>query len=541
MSEYEKYRPYWPETVIFWGAGTTEPLKMRLTNELGQTFQILAEAQSSVNEEPGVSSLDRAIQKAVPKASRQVQKELKVFLQLVDSDDKDGESDAERTLRISEKRAEHLRRLYDWRAVRKVIERCPRNHDRNFSLKDLYNLLDMHIRSRNGIEVEQQFITLDRLIAARRTVDMLTQLFHVIGFRELIKNELSVRVYEQYYGFARVLARLMLEEGADRAAEQGHGYDDRRFYLFSYAVISMNWDPLLLWLIFNAQKELNDTAEDQEKAGDQSRPIHLFTDLAHFMAIRQVDGRTPAAWFPMNETAVRQLNDPGNRAGRRVRIGKFYFPHGCHGFRECPKCGKLTFSLGDKWDIYSESLFPPQILPSLSPRKPRSFEEKKAIDEGIYDAVQCTHCGTITEAHHTPISMQTQFKDEQPSFIKEIQSDMKVAIEKARHIIFAGYSLPEDDFIYRSLLAARRKMDGDKVKCSVIGFDRQAEEGWMYGTELRDYCKMHSQSSLAGTCSRVADLFGEENVRGYGAGFPNVFLENGKADKEKVKEMLKVW
>lgn len=90
--------------------------------------------------------------------------------------------------------------------------------------------------------------------------------------------------------------------------------------------------------------------------------MKLFHDLAHFMAVRKIDGDNPSHWFPMNETAVQRLNDPEHVTSRRVRVGKFYFPHGCHGFRECPNCGKLTFYLGSKWKLDSPDLFPLKLL-----------------------------------------------------------------------------------------------------------------------------------------------------------------------------------
>ncbi|CAM3212806.1 hypothetical protein JOC27_000675 [Sporolactobacillus spathodeae] len=42
--------------------------------------------------------------------------------------------------------------------------------------------------------------------------------------------------------------------------------------------------------------------------------------------------------------------------------------------------------------------------------------------------------------------------------IEKIKNDMKVTIEKTKHIILAVYSMPDDDFIYRNVFAARRNM-----------------------------------------------------------------------------------
>lgn len=140
--------------------------------------------------------------------------------------------------------------------------------------------------------------------------------------------------------------------------------------------------------------------------------------MAHFMAVRQIEGDSPSPWFPMNETAVQRLNDPDHSTERRVRIGEFYFPHGCHGFRECPTCGKLTFYLGNEWNSASDSLFPPLPIKQLAyPNAARSTEEQAAFDKGVFD----THCGQLTEAYHSPIIMQTNFKGSHPSFMKEFQ------------------------------------------------------------------------------------------------------------------------
>lgn len=538
--ERSKYRPYWPETIIFWGAGATIPLGMKTTEGIGEALYQLSGLKHG--QEDDCVDLIATIRKSISDATAEVQHELEALLTIIDSGEKSAtkRKAAMHVLCINEDRAERLSTLYDWYAVKKVMERCPGVAANDaLELQDLYNLLDMHIKSQGGMEINGEFISSDRLIAARRTVDMLVQLFHTINYKKILRDKDKKEVYKKYYKFAQILADRMKKEGLERAGK--YSINTRDFYMFSYAVISMNWDPLLLWLIFNAHKEANHSSL-RPHIGTPPQPMKLFNDFAHFMAVRQVNGDNPGAWFPLNETVAQRLNDPDHVTGRRVRIGKFYFPHGSHGFRKCPKCGKLTFYLGNEWAYDSESLFPPQLLPSLSPRKPRSMEEQKAIDNGIYDAVQCTHCGEITEAHHTPLVAQTNFKGGNPSFIEEIQSDMRVAVEKAKHIIFAGYSLPKDDIIYRSMLAARRRMVGTQVKCSVIDYNEQASEKWLYRDELESFCNSHPGSDgFSGTVQRVADIFGFENVRGYGAGFPSVFLKNGQADEGKIEEMFKIW
>lgn len=520
MKQLKSFQPFWPETVIFWGAGATASLGIKTTEQLARVIFRLA----GIN---GKRQVQQRVKDEFPQADERVRAELAALLVLLGEDgDRD---EAMRTLRFSKKRVSELKRLYNWTVTREVMRRCPGVHNGHFSLQDCYNLIDLHIKSGQGFAVNGRFIQPEELIVARRTLNMLIGIVHALDYRALLRhrrNEIC-----QYFQFAYILGQLMQQEGKERA-RHNVPLTERQFYLFSYAVISMNWDPLLLWFLFNAHRELNHSysAVPIDRFGNR---LKLFHDLAHFMAVRRIDGKNPAPWFPFNETVVQRLNDPEYNPGRRVRVGKFYFPHGCYGFRECPNCGKLTVYLGDEWSVYSETLFPPMLLPSLSYGRPRSEEEMAAHREGIFDAIQCVHCGQMTESHHTAMIMQTQLKEQHPPFLEEIQRDMKVAIENAKHIILLGYSLPEDDFLYRTILSARKK-DGT-VKCSIVNFQRGLPDKWLDCGQWKTYKFDHSLNSL---CERVSNIFGKENVRLYGAGVPAVFLRHGRASVEKVKQLL---
>ncbi len=256
------------------------------------------------------------------------------------------------------------------------------------------------------------------------------------------------------------------------------------------------------------------------------------------MGVRVIEKGKTGAWYPMNETAVQRLNDPEHITGRRVRIGKFYFPHGSSAFRECPNCGKLTCFLGDSWGYDSETLFPPQIINNGGVDiNPRSMEEREARNNGVNDAVQCIHCGAITEAHHSAMIMQTNFKGGHPPYIEEIQRDMKVAIENAKHIILFGYSFPSDDFIYHSIFAARKRLD-DQLKCSIVGYGSGAPDKWLSGQELKQYVEQNESDGVAVVYKNVKPLFNEKNIRLYGKGIPEVFLFNNAVSKTRVDQLL---
>lgn len=83
--------------------------------------------------------------------------------------------------------------------------------------------------------------------------------------------------------------------------------------------------------------------------------------------------------------------------------------------------------------------------------------------------------------------IQSAFKGRNASFIEEIQRDMRIAFEKANHIIFMGYSLPSDDISYRSMLASRcqhKNGKEDKLEVSIVLDDAEADFKWYEDEEL---------------------------------------------------------
>ena len=156
--------------------------------------------------------------------------------------------------------------------------------------------------------------------------------------------------------------------------------------------------------------------------------------------------------------------------------------------------------------------------------------------KGEVDARECVHCDTLTYAHHTSTQMQSSLKERPPAFLEEIQRELRVIVKKAKHIVLMGYSLPEDDVNYRAFFAAHRSdaRQGD-VKCTVVGKE-DGYDGWFGPNELDE--KIELPRSAAVCAAR--DLFGPENVRFYGGGVPDVFLEGGTVQDRAIERLL-VW
>lgn len=552
MDNLQTYSPVWPETVIFWGAGASMPLGFQSTDNQAKVIGKLATKDKDIK--------DRVADVFDDESVRQVA-DLLILL-----GDECGRK--HRPLSTSEKeaaarqfpdlteenqalRTHELRSQYDWMTLRHLIRACPGHSVENgLKLQDLFNLIDMHMQSGHGFHVldgsKSQFVSPQELAPARNALVMLIQLMFFHDYHRLLCNKREV--LEQYVDFADILAKLMQEEGL-RFIREDFKLEDRNFYLFSYAVVSTNWDPLLLWLVFNAHRKVNEP-RIVPYIGAPAIPMKLFHDLGHFMGVRSIESGRPNVWYPLNESVAQRLNNTEHVASYRVRLGKFYFPHGCMGWRECPSCGKLTMYLGDEWEDASVSLFAPPLLPILSDewRKSRSAEEATANKVGKADGMQCVHCGTMTEMFHMSMLMQSNFKGINAPFVEEIQRDMRIALEKARHIVLFGYRLPPDDVTYRSLLSARQhrtENEEEKLYCSVVvGKNDNAPDHWLQGDELVDYIAMlkerRDSSGFVEAVEAAQEIFGQGRIRGYARGIPSVFCDkvNAMASYERVAELL---
>ena len=458
-------------TVIFWGAGATAGLGMALTQ--GQADFLHKLASSS-----GPNGKDRDLRSRVREAL-QIQRDdrtaeqwiraLHDLLMVLGDDAKDTPSIGRVTeTAMSVMRANWsagvndddiyeriiaLRALYDWPALKAVINVCPRKEREDggiqIELQALFNILDMHGQSGHGFRDETgRFLPPQRVLGARTALQMLMQSQFYMNWHHRCRTRETLR---HYYDFSVALGRRMQRRGLELAAA-GTECDSRDFYLGDLSFVSLNWDPIALWCQFVANRDLNKSPAVPH-IGCPARKLKIFHDLGHFVAGSRVkkNGGQHTPWHPMNESSAQRLNDCEHGATDRIRIGKFLFPHGCLWWRECPSCGKLSSYMGDAWTTDSPTLFPPPPLRAFVEGvtfNPHVEEESRAWDRGEVDARACVHCDTLTYMHHVPMLMQSNFKRPPPPFMEEIQRDLRVVVENAGHIIFMGYSLPPDDVGY---------------------------------------------------------------------------------------------
>lgn len=559
----------YPKAVIFWGAGSTISVGMRTSPAHVQFLRALApkdEAGAPPLDSRVLSGLgddlddrwhraladllrvlgDHEIGQARARSAATTSEQLEAMRRNWGSDDRQALID-----RIVE-----LRGWYDWPALVAAINICPRSvdsagsggrSDDGFEIADLFNLLDTHEQSGHGFPVKDgKLLDPQRVRGARNALGLLLRTVFYVDWHAKAREHDGM---QHHYDFAVALAERMQQEGVRLASGPGALLDDEPFVVGPLGIVSMNWDPVGLWVQYLANRDLNQS-RSVPHVDSPARRLQVFHDLGHFVPGPRVrkGGNRAVVWQPMNVSSARQLNDLDHGAAVRIRVSKYLFPHGCLWWRECPSCGKLSCFNGDSWDLRSETLLPPPPLRAFAEGinfdswleflpNGGSSEERERWERGEVDARACVHCKAMTYSRHTPLLMQSNFKAEPPPFIGEIQREMRVVVQNSDHVVLMGYGLPSDDVTYRAFLSARIRREGaaaKPVRCSVVTHADAYGDEWLHGDDI----DARASGELPDAVKTARALFGKDSVRLYGGGVPGVFMDGDHVSDHAVDRLL---
>ena len=541
------------KTVVFWGAGATASLGIRTTRKQSAFIRDLAQSDGRPLDERVCKVLRGKADSPWGDALRDLLTILgdrRKVVEATEVDECEIEAMRRHWMETSEshlrRRILHLRATYDWPSLKVIIKACPGSQrseeshsesesDEGFKINDLFNVMDFHDQSGHGFHADDTFLTPQQVGSAKSALKLLLQAMFFIDWQVACEDKDGQ--LDLHYQFALALGRRMQREGKRLSHESHEIYESQKFYLGDVSFVSMNYDPIGLWCQTVANRDLN-KSRAVPHIGNPARKLEVFLDPAHSVPSDRIEkDKRQRIWHSMSEAVVQRLNE----VGHGIRVTKFLLPHGCLCWRECPNCGKLSNYWGRSWALASPTLIPPPPLRAFTPgmdiEDARTDKERKAWKKGEVDARECVHCETLTYAHHTTTVMQSSLKGRPPAFIEEIQRELRVVIKDAKHIVLMGYSLPEDDFVYRAFFAAHTARSGTKspVKCTVV--DKKAGSAAWFGPEaLRGKTELHE-----GTAVKAAqDLFGQDNVRFYRGGVPDVFSEGGTVQDHAVERLL-VW
>lgn len=540
------------ETILFVGAGATQALAMPPTGEMAKflwnacdeeplTAETIEESVTCFREYGDAAALMVFVLDGGADGNKPIDWE----------DDRWGQAFPEVQKEDVKRVVRNLRRHYDWGAL-KLIAKAKKGDlgekkPRGDYFQEVFTLMDVCIRDGRGFEVDVEgdmvFLPLERIKAAYETLILLINTMFACAWQKLINEDWGQKLLAPYRKFFYSLAMLMHKEAIE-CERQGCAFNKREFYQFSYSLVTTNFEPLFLWFIWNAHDKVNHGAE--VRIGNPGRILKLLMNFPNSVGMRKPadDGGELSSdiWFPCTEAVAQNVNNPKYTDNRMFRLGKYFPVHGMSVTRHCPKCGRLNLYMGDTWDENSKTLFPNGIIePFMWGQQPRTDQEKAAHRRGEYDALECHFCGALTHSYDNFMFMQTQLKQQPPSFIREATDEALADITHAKHIVLLGYSMPLDDAIWGSLLSMMsRRKHGERLYCSVVAtYDETGPEGWLHGKTLEDYLaangKQVEDKEKVRAINNAITVFGKENVRAYVQGIPNVF---GEGTEDDVRDLL---
>lgn len=537
----------YPETILFVGAGATASLSMPQTSKISEFLWDICDVEDLTT---------HSVFGEIRFLDKKFNNDVALMAYVLDSG-YDGSNDIDFndpffkkalpdvSSQAIRKTVSNLRKHYDWSALRLILKSKKGDNKgkldgRDFT-QEVFTLMDVCLRDERGFEVFHNgktiFLTVDRIKAAYETLILFINTMFAYAWNQLITN--APNVLNRYSDFFISLAKLMQDEAREKE-NKGLKFNKPDFYRFSYSVVTTNFDPLFLWLIWKAHDRVNHRSD--VRIGCPGRSLKLLMNFPNSLGMRKPadvgdDSLSPYIWFPCTEAVAQNVNNPKYNDNRIFRLGMYYPVHGMSNTRKCPKCGRLNLYIGDSWEEKSKTLFPNGIINQFKwGQEPRTDKERNAHDCGEYDALECHFCGQITHSYDNFMFMQTQLKRLPPSFIKEATDEALAAISHAKHIVLLGYSLPIDDAIWGSLLSMMTcRKTGERVFCSVVATrDVNGPDKWLMGSELDNYIKQKESQDKekVRAIKNAITVFGKENVRAYVRGIPDVF-HNGTIDDVK--------
>jgi hypothetical protein len=149
---------------------------------------------------------------------------------------------------------------------------------------------------------------------------------------------------------------------------------------------------------------------------------------------------------------------------------------------------------------FSSIPFGPDLLPEINCAwKPRTKEEDDCPKKAEFGAIQCIFCGSITRPYDSPLILQSLIKSERHYVLEGIFRELGLVVGNAKHLVFAGYSLPMDDYIYRCFFQAAwagKELSQEKKFFTLINYDpgsihlTPGNTGWLEGDDIHSYLKI---------------------------------------------------
>lgn len=294
-----------------------------------------------------------------------------------------------------------------------IVEKRFKNRD--YSINDVYNLIDTALLLQTGLSVDRYEIGYIDLLQAKQ--NFISFLFN--KFTSIIETT-DKEIYQKYIDFYYELAQAELNDKLHCEINT----DEREFFVSNYAIINFNWDLYSIFPIIEANDKLN-RENDRYLPRRRLPQLRMYTDFNYECASNSDDNKP---WYPFTEPAAYIANSDKYDAARRVVLTKAYFPHGLMNSFKCPKCARHSLFLDN---LHLKDLY------------------GKLDYDSAKELYKCVNCSSKITAKDFNVLVQSNFKTRN-AFLEETRIKMFCELESAERLVFIGYSLPEDDTDYRT-------------------------------------------------------------------------------------------
>lgn len=343
-------------------------------------------------------------------------------------------------------------------------------------------------------------------------------------FKHKIKKIKPLNLYNKFFEevFNYSVNFSFLKEGKDSVISR-----DKFISSVSYA--TLNWDPVIPFYLIKQAKLTNDKITGSGK--------RVYVSYGAPFLIFKMSGGEKVGYIIEEDAAffTNLMSQEKKKASLFTQLVKFFPAHGLMNLRVCPRCQNVFLIFpGDIGKLSLESLediFLLDPLPcdqDLKIIKEKHFERYTIADSWLPSQVNCPVCGSYTFFFDTFMLIQSILKTEDSPLMRKVYYDYADMASKAEHVIFIGYSFPDDDIVHLLSLLTMKTGVSRERKLTLILKNNHYNQIWYSLEKITNEVDERTKKIL----QNAEVIAKKENIRVSFLGFPEIL------EKRDVKDIL---
>jgi len=536
-------------TLIFLGAGATADLGFPTTYHQEKFFKALIEDSFLKGKN---LSIEERLKRSGIEDKEIIEDFKQTLLLLMDGDGKQSEIDAIKSKEKAEKKfftdiekifkipnikykLKHYLNIYfypyyDWLAFKSIYVELLNCSD-NVKLHHVLSVIIKALADNVSLPTKELFCkekkyTLptylnykQRLEGAIRAYKLLIFKLFKHSFRKLGKK--NIKLYEKFF-------KESLKEICDFEIIPKESKILKENFISHLSYATLNWDPITPFYLFKLAKVINESLNKGKIYISHGVPFIIY----------KLSGKENIG-YTMEENSAFFMNLFALEKRFKdifIKIVKLFVPHGLINLRVCPRCQSVFLifpcDVGELSLERLEDLFLLDPLPTSSDLKiikNRKYKNYPLNENWLPSKIKCPECGIDTFFFDTFMTIQSIFKIDKSPLMEKVYFDYANTASKAKHLIFIGYSFPDDDITHLlNLLTMNTGLCEERKVTLILKDDRYKRKIWYSLNEIKDKVGDGIRKTLL-NASLIAK---ENNIRVSFLGFPQIL------EKINVKDIL---